>query len=268
MALGCTITPSDDEILATGSTTVALLDVLIQLARTVGSVAFDEARCLRMTTPVVGETTVLPVVPWDVVEPMGDTGDCSTTAFLRSASTEGSCGECICTGESSIPRSWGPVAGGIGDVDCCACEKVDGVIALIGFTRTAAFSIRGDNASGGEKDAGFVAAKGCSGVVRMGGAYAAIEVFRADVGVTGAAATTAERRVEAGTGVTTGDLTATCTPILLLDFGVVCTPCDLNTSALGALAPLPRAEAVLPPIDRDPRELGVVLPSIPCDFEA
>jgi hypothetical protein len=77
------MTPSGDEVLATGSTMVALLDALIQLARRVGSVAFDEARCLRMTGPVVGETTVLPVVPWDNVEPTGDAGDCGAASLLR-----------------------------------------------------------------------------------------------------------------------------------------------------------------------------------------
>ena len=66
--------------MATGSTMVALLDVLIQLARRVGSVAFDEPRCLRMTIPDVGETTVLAVVPRDVVEPTGDAGDCGAAA--------------------------------------------------------------------------------------------------------------------------------------------------------------------------------------------
>jgi hypothetical protein len=126
-------------------------------------------------------------------------------------------------------------------------------------------SILGDSNSGGENIAGFVPAGRCGGVVRMGGADDAIEEFRADVEVTGAAATAEER--DGTGGVTAGELTATCTPILLLDFGVVCTPCDLNTRALGALAPLPLPEAMLPPLERDPRELGVALPSSSCGFD-
>ena len=126
--------------------------------------------------------------------------------------------------------------------------------------------ILGDSNSGGENIAAFVPAGRVGSVVRMGGADAAIEEFLADVGVTGASTMAEECGVEDGTGgATASELIATCTPILLLDFGVVCTPCDLNTRALGVLATFPLPEAMLPPLERDPRELGVVLP--PCGFD-
>lgn len=57
-----------------------------------------------------------------------------------------------------------------------------------------------------------MAAHGRIGVVRMGGADAAIEAFRAVTGVTGAAATTGERCMGVGAGATTGEPIETWTP--------------------------------------------------------
>lgn len=60
--------PSGDDTLATGSTIVPLLDVLIQLLRTVGSVAFDVERWRGRGRNKEGEARVLDVAA-------GESGD-------------------------------------------------------------------------------------------------------------------------------------------------------------------------------------------------
>lgn len=89
--------PSGDEAFAIGSTTVILLDALIQLFRTVGSVEFEVDRGRGRTVDIDGEGRVLAVVPGDsvggVVVFRVRGGDCSRSLNLRRIETGSMRGE-------------------------------------------------------------------------------------------------------------------------------------------------------------------------------